>query len=278
MVPNLLANAAKPSSMNKGYLIPLYIYPSWWTTPGAWDWIYTAAANYPSVTFTVIINPASGPGTAAVPNSDYQHELAKMSAISNVVMLGYVDTAYGSRTTSAVSNDISIYAGWATSNSALAMDGIFFDNQAASSSYISMYTQYAAQVRSSTGFLSGIVGMAPGGICDPGFIDIADFTVIFEDVSANVKTDLFGWYSSFIGGLTTTQLSKLVFSITAADSTTAVAVANLQAALNPKYIYATDNTGSWGAAYQSAPSASFLTTALNFLNSPLSTISSLVAT
>lgn len=277
-VSQIAALVAQPSAANQGYIIPLYIYPAWWTNPGAWNWVYTAAANYPSITFTVIVNPASGPGTAILPNSDYQQELAKLTAISNVQILGYVDTAYGSRSTAAVTNDISLYAGWNAANSAIDVDGIYFDNQASGQSYLSMYTSYASQVRNSAALSPGIVGFGPGQVCYPGFVDIADFVVIFESTSAIVKDNIFGWYSSFLTGLNTSQLSKLVWMLSAADQTTTLAVTNLQAALNPKYLFLTDSAGQWGAQFQGAPGASFLTKALGLISSPLSMISSLVAT
>jgi hypothetical protein len=276
MVPQIKQNVLSVASANKGFIVPLYIYPSWWTTPGAWDWVYTAASNYPSVTFTVIVNPNSGPGTGVIPNSDYQHELAKLLAISNVVVLGYVDTAFGSRAPASVANDISVYAGW--SSAGLGLDGIFFDNQAAGQSYLSTYTSYASQVRANSGFTNPIVGFAPGQVCHPSFVDVADFVVIFEQTSAIVPDDLFGWYASFLGSLTTSQLTKLVFMLNSADAGTSLVVTNLQAALNPKYLYMTDNTAQWGGAFQSAPSSSFLTKALNMVSSPLSLAGSLTST
>ncbi|CCG82115.1 Putative uncharacterized protein [Taphrina deformans PYCC 5710] len=275
MVPQIKQNVLGAGSANRGFIVPLYIYPSWWTNPGAWDWVYTAAANYPSVTFTVIVNPNSGPGTTVIPNSDYQHELTKLLAIANVNVLGYVDTAFGGRAAGDVANDISIYAGW--SSAGLGLDGIFFDNQASGQTYLSMYSSYASQVRANAGFSRPIVGFAPGQICHPSFVDVADFVVIFEQTSAAVPDDLFGWYASFLGGLSAGQLSKLVFMLNSADAGTSVVVTNLQAALNPRYLYLTDNTAQWGGAFQSAPSASFLAKALDMVASPLALVGSVVA-
>ncbi|BFZ55652.1 hypothetical protein PYCC9005_002693 [Savitreella phatthalungensis] len=268
MIAQINAAAANPASLQSGIIIPLYIYPSWWTTPGAWDWVVNAAQQYPGMTFTVIVNPSSGPGTTATPNSDYVHEISRLNALSNIVLLGYVDTAYGSRTLTNVLNDVSVYAGWGNANSAIALDGIFFDNAASTATYIAQYTSYAQAVRANSGFTGGrIVGLAPGSICNPSYVDLADFVVIYEQDSATVQGDLFGWYQSFYTGLTTAQLSKISWLVNAADATTQLAVANLQAAFNTKYLYVTDMSG-W-QTFVTQPSAGTLAKVLAMLANPL---------
>ena len=271
MMNQIKTNALNPASLSKGFIIPLYIYPSWWTTPGAWDWVYNAAVTNPLTQFTVIVNPASGPGSTIVPNSDYQHEIARLNAVSNIALLGYVDTAYGSRDAAAVASDISIYAGWGASNVAWKLDGIYFDNQASGSNYINLYSSYASQVRANAGFNSPVVGFGPGGVCAPGFVDLADFVVVFENASSQVEADLFGWYQSFVTGLSPAQLTKIAWMVNSVDSGSNKVMANLQAAFNSKYLYFTDNTGSWGAAFQSPISASTLSSMLSLISSPLTT-------
>lgn len=266
LVSQLITNIANPASLSSGYIIPLYQYPSWWTTPGAWDWVITEAQANPGITFTVIINPSNGPGTTIVPNTDFQHEIARFAPISNIKMLGYVDTVYGTRSASDVAADVTLYAGWASYNAALAMDGIYFDKQAASVSYISQYTAYASQVKTNSYFLSGTVGFGPGSICDPSYFNIADFVIIFEEPSANIRTDLFGWYASFMTSLTSSQLAKTAWLIDSADSTTTVALSNLMAAFGSKYIYVTDQSGS--TAYTSSPSTAVLSSILALLSNP----------
>lgn len=267
VISNILSNVQQPTAVTKGVIIPLYIYPSWWVSPGAWDFVYNAALNYPSVTFTVVINPDSGPGSAAIPNSDYQHEIIRLRSVANIQLLGYVDTAYGSRAASAVANDVSLYAGWGTMNPQLAMDGIFFDNQATGAQYVSQYYAYASQVRSSSFGGSKTVGFAPGGICNPAYVDIADFVVIFEQASSVVSGDIAGWYSGFIGGLSLSQLSKISWILNGADSTTPQAIANLQAAFNTKYLYATDMSG-W-QTFVNPPSSALLSKFLGMINQPI---------
>lgn len=222
----------------------------------------------PSITFTVIINPSDGPGTTIVPNTDFQHEIERFAVVANIKMLGYVETLYGTRSVSDVTADVSLYAGWASYNAALAMDGIYFDKQNSNVNYLSQYTAYAAQVRSNSLFLSGTVGFGPGSICDPSYFSVADFIIIYEGASSSIQADLFGWYASFMTSLTSSQLTKAAWLIDTADSTTSVALSNLQAAFGSKYIYITDGSGS--SAYTSAPSSSILSTYLGMLASPLS--------
>lgn len=55
-------------------LFLLYIYPS----PSAWQPLYTSLPTYPNVTFDLIINPASGPGSATYPDANYNAAISKL--------------------------------------------------------------------------------------------------------------------------------------------------------------------------------------------------------
>lgn len=112
--------------------------------------------------------------------------------------------------------------------------------------------------------MCGVVGFGLGQVCDPSFVDLADFLVIHEQASSTLQSDLFGWYRSFITSLTTSQMQKLSFMLNSADPTTVRAVTNLQAASNTAYLYFTDNSGQWGAQFQTAPSSSALSSVLDF--------------
>ena len=87
------------------------------------------------------------------PDSNYQRCVTQLLATGsaaggNVKTIGYVDTGYGNIDSSLVVNNISTYAQW---NSSYRPIGIFFDDVAASSSLVSLYESYAADVRSSFG-------------------------------------------------------------------------------------------------------------------------------
>ena len=84
-------------------LLPLYLYP----TSGAWDWVTKGIETYPSLPFTVIVNPESGPGaTHSYPESDYISAIASLSKYDNVKLIGYVTTAYMDKTQADVETEI----------------------------------------------------------------------------------------------------------------------------------------------------------------------------
>jgi hypothetical protein len=85
------------------------------------------AEAHPSLKFLVVVNPNSGPGTSDGVDAQYHAALLKLSTFSNIQMVGYVRTGYGTRNLTAVLSDVSIYGGWSDKNASLAMHGIFFD-------------------------------------------------------------------------------------------------------------------------------------------------------
>jgi hypothetical protein len=82
---------------------------------------------HPTLNFTVIINPNSGPGTNQFPDADYTAAVEKLSTYDNALMVGYVRTGYATRNISTVIAEVDTYAGWSSDSSALTMHGIFFD-------------------------------------------------------------------------------------------------------------------------------------------------------
>jgi hypothetical protein len=83
-------------------LVPAYFYPTWWSG-SPWDQLNAAAATIP---IEAIMNPDSGPGLG--PNSDYQYAVTQLQAAGGKV-IGYVDTAYGFRTSEEVLADVQSY-------------------------------------------------------------------------------------------------------------------------------------------------------------------------
>lgn len=82
-----------------------------------------------STRFIVIVNPGNGPGPEAVPDANYLSEIPKLTAYSNVDVVGYVHTTFARRPLSMVMNDITTYSNWAaqTQYPGLAINGIFVD-------------------------------------------------------------------------------------------------------------------------------------------------------
>jgi Spherulation-specific family 4 len=71
--------------------------------------------RYPTLPFTIIINPNSGPGEGEdpVPDERYTFEIARLNSFPNVTLLGYVRIDYCKREINKVLRDVSYYARWA---------------------------------------------------------------------------------------------------------------------------------------------------------------------
>jgi hypothetical protein len=122
----------------------------------------TRITTNPRLNFTVIVNPNSGPGTTAYPDSAYIAGVKQLNTYPNVQTVGYVHISYTARPIADVLKDVSIYSGWNTpsvknnvNRGALAVNGIFFDetpNNYNTSTWTYLNTINAA-VKSATGIL-----------------------------------------------------------------------------------------------------------------------------
>jgi len=165
-----------PISMRPYLVLPLYIYPA----PGAWEPLFQAARSSPSVSFIVVVNPCNGPGAEALPDSNYQDALARLSSFSNVKLLGYVYCSYGKRLIPDVQKDIAVYSGW---NSQFRIDGIFFDEVPSADEHINLMASLSHFTRSTwnqTTGKSGIVVYNPGVAVGERFYKDVDLVVVFE--------------------------------------------------------------------------------------------------
>ncbi|KAK0204020.1 Spherulation-specific family 4 [Desarmillaria ectypa] len=160
-----------------GVLLPLYIYPD--DGCSAWESVFEAIASFPSLLFTVIINPSSGPGTG---DSTYASCISTLKSTgSNVVVVGYVSTSWGNRAQSDVEADVSTYAGW---TEASRPSGIFFDESSTEASDMSLYQTYASAARSTLGDSATVV-LNPGTTTDEGYFSFSDLIVTAEDYYSN---------------------------------------------------------------------------------------------
>ncbi|KAM0756400.1 hypothetical protein T439DRAFT_376599 [Meredithblackwellia eburnea MCA 4105] len=167
-----------------GVIIPLYSSSS-----TCWPELQTGVKANPSVPFTVIINPSSGP------LSDVSEPvLACIPTLRSVLnseskIVGYVSTQYGNRDQSAVTAGIQEYQSWSSltvSGTAIPIDGVFLDECSDSESTLSIYTAYSKTINSA--FSDGIVVLNPGTTVPASFFDIASIIVTFEDAYSNWKT------------------------------------------------------------------------------------------
>ncbi|KAJ7777885.1 Spherulation-specific family 4 [Mycena maculata] len=165
-----------------GAIVPLYIYPTDSTggVCATWTTYLNSITDNPDLPFYLVINPDSGPGADATPSSDYTACLPTVLALgSNVKLIGYVLTGYGvGRSSTDVLADVATYLNWPVS---YRPTGIFFDETAATSEFLSQYTTYVNQVRTDIPSDSTVI-LNPGvNVADDSYFSIADFIVTVED-------------------------------------------------------------------------------------------------
>jgi uncharacterized membrane protein YgcG len=151
------AGAAGAQSM----AVPAYFYPgSYWTQ------LDQAGAGVG----LAVMNPNSGPGTAADPN--YANAVRSAQA-SGVRVAGYVYTSYGSRSLAAVESDINAYYSWYPS-----LNGIFLDEASTSCSDEPYYATLNSFIKSKGG--TGLTILNPGTQTNQCYEPAADILLTFE--------------------------------------------------------------------------------------------------
>ncbi|KUN01261.1 hypothetical protein AQI95_32380 [Streptomyces yokosukanensis] len=143
-------------------LIPLYVHPA--EDPGAWHRLITAADR----TFAVVLNPASGPGTAPDPAFT---AAARALHTAGARLLGYVDTDYGVRDQADITEDVRRHQAWYRT------DGCFLDRVTATAHGLPACRRLVRETRR-TG--AATVVLNPGVHPAPGYARLADLTVTFE--------------------------------------------------------------------------------------------------
>ncbi len=85
--------------------------------------------THPTLNFTVVINPASGPGGSTGPDANYTREIPRLNSYTNVRTVGYVSTNWTNRNIASALQDVETYSNWAQNASIqdLGMHGIFLD-------------------------------------------------------------------------------------------------------------------------------------------------------
>jgi hypothetical protein len=115
----------------------------------------------------VVLNPASGPGSA--PDVGYQAAIDRLGRRSTAVV-GYVDTGYGERLVADVLADVSRWESW------YGVTNIFFDQAASGKRDLSLYRRYVHAVHDN----GGRALLNPGRYPDRAYLELADVTVTFE--------------------------------------------------------------------------------------------------
>src|SRR2546428_2645238 len=179
-VPLLSSSHYALAATTTGVIVPLYTYPD-----STWDTVAQAKIAHPSVPVVAIINPNNGPGSSK--DANYVTGIQKLHS-AGVVVLGYVATGYGSRSTGSVDADIDTYKSW------YSLNGIFFDemsNAPGDESHYYNLSQYAK----SQGFTFTVGN--PGTDTLSSYIGTVDNIVIYETGGLPSISSLGGWYTNY---------------------------------------------------------------------------------
>lgn len=174
---------AGPSAANHpGTIIPLYSSPA----SGTWAAVAAAKRAHPSVPVIAVVNPNSGPGTAAL--SDYMAGIADLTA-AGVKVLGYVHTSYGQRAAAEIQADIdrwhSLYS---------AVSGIFFDEMANTAGLESFYSGVNAYAKSH-GYTFTVGN--PGADGAATYVGTVDTILVYENRGLPPLASLGGWHNGY---------------------------------------------------------------------------------
>jgi len=138
------------------------------------------------VPILAIVNPNSGPGTAAL--SDYLAGISQLTA-AGVKVFGYVHTSYGARAAAEVQPEIarwrSLYPG---------VTGIFFDEMAKDPGYESYYKSLTAAAKAS-GFDFTIGN--PGVDTAASYVGTVNTILVYESAGLPAGAALAGWHSGY---------------------------------------------------------------------------------
>ncbi|MDE1829113.1 MAG: fibronectin type III domain-containing protein, partial [Thaumarchaeota archaeon] len=148
---------------------------------------------------------------------------------AGITVIGYVDTAYGSRSISQVKTEINNWSNWYHVN------GIFFDemdNSAGGESYYSTATSYAKSLG-----MTMTVGN-PGTSTDSSYIGTVDNIVIYETTGTPSLSTLLSY--TFNGLYSKSNFSFIAYSVSSLPSASYLA----SAANDVSYIYITNAGGS----------------------------------
>lgn len=155
-----------------GILVPLYEYPGTggYLGNGIVDWQAVAAiktAN-PEVPMTVIVNPASGPGSSQ--DANFVNGIAVLHA-AGITVLGYTYTTWGARASADVEADMNAYV------SMYAVDGVMLDEMGSTAGNASYYTTLTSYAHAAG--LTPVFGN-PGTAVSSALVGTVDNLVIYE--------------------------------------------------------------------------------------------------
>lgn len=181
LTPSLSALPHQASATSStGLMVPLYMDPgSYWTQ------LIQVKNAHPSVPIVAIANPNDGPGSAK--DSTYVTGIQQLQA-AGIVVVGYVHTLYGSRSTATLETQMNEWQNW------YHVTGIFFDEMANTPGYENYYSNLSNYASShGMGFTIG----NPGTDTIASYIGTMSNLCIYEDVGLPSMSALGGWHTSY---------------------------------------------------------------------------------
>ena len=177
-----------------------------------------------------MIMDVSGVGAGSAPDPNYVAAV-KQAQAKGIDVIGYVDTAYGTRSISAVETEVNNYRAWYN------VTDIFFDEAASSSSYLSYYQTISNYVRATTA--GSTVILNPGVYPDQSYMDLGDIVLAFEGTYAEYLT---ASVPSWVSNYPASDFAAVVFAASGTSSLTQAL--SLASERNTANVYVTDNSSS----------------------------------
>jgi hypothetical protein len=236
-----------PPTAPQAVAVPMYVDP----TASASIWSQVIGAE-PTVGL-LIANPNSGPGASQ--DSSYTTVISQAVA-GHATIVGYVDTAYGGRSTSAVEADVDSWFSFYP-----AIEGIFFDDvttdaATATNYYATLYAYVKTKAANTT------VVLNPGTMPDEAYMSASDIIVSFEDTYANYLS--YPPNPAWVASYSKWRFYNIILSASSvSDMDDAVSMARGR---NVGYVYVTEQGPA--AAYQAIESGSYWTSELAAVTAP----------
>jgi hypothetical protein len=195
------ASSAAPPAYKAKFLIPAYFYPS----GVKWQNMCSALRAHGYLA-TLIMNPNNGPGAGL--DTNYTAALTFCHQRPNPQrIVGYVDTAYGTRSAALVKSDIDRYYGW------YAVDGVFFDQMSNNSGtkpyYLDLYNY--VRTKSAGAVIIGNPGVPASTGWQLSTPRVADLLVVFEGSAKNYVAWTPPAWITGVGSPSYAQFAHLVY-------------------------------------------------------------------
>jgi hypothetical protein len=197
--------------------VPAFFAPQGWSR----------AVSGGSVPAVLILNPASGPGTAPDPAFKAAVSQAKRAGAD---VIGYIGTNYAQRPLAQSEQYVRDYRNW------YGVTGIFLDQTPTSGSQqIGYYRSLAREVRRATP--DAAVWLNPGAYPDQSYMSVGTVVMVFEGpYESYVTSRVPGWVRQYRAA----RFAHTVYATPGADLASAVRLSRLR---NAGYAYFTDDIG-----------------------------------